>query len=242
MMPGRDPRARSPEREKLAEAITKHNNATDRLARLRTALAQASEDSIDASMIVSDRERELAEAEQASPANLAMVALGEIAPLDTGSLVEQAERRLAEAKDVHRQKRELRAALEGERNEWGVVVKIGEIEAQGRRAAITEMNLDAAIRAVLAAEPEPLALIAEAQSALAALSAVVAALEFLGGVRLPREHDWVFILASRIRAAVQATLRPLPETEQLAPAWQAALEGLRRDADTELPAIPVGAR
>jgi hypothetical protein len=217
--------ARSPEREKLAGAIEAHQAAQGRLERLRTALAKATEDSIDALELAESRERELAEAEQTEPSNLAALAFGEVAPLDVGTLVDQAERRLAEAKEAHRQKRELRSALEAE------------IEAQRTRCSYTEMGLEAAIRGVIEAEPEPTMLIAETQAALAHLSAVIAPLEMLGPVRLPQQHQWIFTLTAAVRNAVASTGRPLPEAEQLLPAWAAALQGLHQDPDTALPQI-----
>jgi hypothetical protein len=219
--------SRSAEREKLAQAIARHTERAGRLERLRTALHQAERDSVEAFHLTQSREQELAEAERTSPANLAMVALGEIAATDVGSLVDQAERRLEEARAKHQEKHELRDALRLE------------ITAQDQRCGFSEMNVNEAVNAVIAAEPEPLALIAETMSIFAALSSHVAAVEEIGGLRLPREYDWVILLAGRLRADVMAIGRPLPEVPQLAPAWAAALQQLRSDPDTELPKIRV---
>jgi hypothetical protein len=222
--------ARSPERERLAAAIAKHAERTGRLERLAAALHQAEQDSVDAYQLVEARERELAEAERTSPANLAMVALGEIAPTDVGSLVDQAERKLEEARAKRREKGELRHALELE------------IAAQDQRTAGSDWELKAAIAALIAASPEPVALVGNTLTLLGQLSAHVAALEEIGPVRLPREHDWVFTLAGRVRADVMAIGRPLPEVAPMAPAWAAALAGLREDPDTPLPTFHGEAR
>jgi hypothetical protein len=209
------------ERERLAEAITRHNNAEGRLARLRAALSKAEADNIEAVEVVAARERELAEVRQVEPANLAMVALGEADPVDVGTLVERAGAALAAAEEHHREKRELRRALELE------------IEAQRRRCAYTEMERSAALDEVVASSPEKdLAL---AQLRTSAAEFVAAAREVALMMReLSRGEIWLTPFLGRVNALAYDFKEHL-ELEERPTRWAPALAKLREDPDAALP-------
>jgi hypothetical protein len=89
-------RVRSSERQTLAAAILRRNAASDRLARIRAAIDDASY--FETSHAVDRAEQALAEAQQNEPARIVAATLGDPAP--EGPSVEQARKRLADAQAV----------------------------------------------------------------------------------------------------------------------------------------------
>ena len=74
------PPMRSPERERLAEAIAAEQAATARLARLRTTLASNENQSYDLSEAITEKEQAIAEAERRAPQSRLAILLGDLAP------------------------------------------------------------------------------------------------------------------------------------------------------------------
>jgi hypothetical protein len=208
------PAERSAERERLAQAASKHAALVDRRRRLVLAAEQARGDSMAALRAVDNAEAGLAVAQREAPRLLALAAIGEAAG---SSNLEAAQREAAGARAEHAQARDVVEALRAE------------LITTDQRLTAALSDRQAAVRGVLEADPAMDLLYAEYLATLTWTAALADVFKLIGPSRLPsRMQYW-----DRTNHELPPVDEPSPVTQ-----WREALAALERgEVDRELPAI-----
>ena len=207
-----EPPERSPEREQLAEALAKRNDANHELGDIEAALLRA-RNTVDAATIaVAEKTKALETAKGANTDYLARAALGKSGDVPPPS-VQEARIALQDAQDKLDAARSTVALFENNRQ-----VTIGEV-------SYAERDVDRAVEAVVKASTEIRALVGRLKTAYAELVDVRNALRAMQS-RLP---DNLKIMGSvDIPSIHQDDLK-------LAATWRAAIAALATDPDALLP-------
>jgi chromosome segregation ATPase len=197
---------RTPEREQLAEAITRHAEATDRLAAVQAARERTEQARRDAKEAIAKATAGIEQAKIDAAAQLVGGAVG-------GVSVKAARAALQDCEDS------LEAAVSA-----GSVLA-GSTEEAERELANAERGVDSAVEGVVKASAEIRALVARLKPAYIELTDVRNALRAMQS-RLPDDL--------KIWGVVDVPSIKLDELK-LAPTWRAALAALVKDADAPLP-------
>ena len=228
------PPMRSPERERLAEAIAAEQAATARLARLRTTLASTENQSYDLSEAITEKEQAIAEAERRAPQSRLAILLGDLAPAADplpalrDELTALREQRAALVEDIAT----LREGISGNphKNAPGAA---GAVESA--RARLSE-----AIAAEAVASPEGDALVARLAAVTVEQQWLIGELGAIGIVALAKRHGvWLSVLDQRVRSTAGALGDSLPSPPPSE--WAPALQKMRTDPDAPLPKTRVEA-
>jgi hypothetical protein len=207
---------RGPERERLAEAITKHIAERDRLQRLSDAYSKAQDDCRVALDAIDAAEALLAEAREDQPRNYVQRLLDDTA--DGGAdLVAAAQSRLSEAHQKHK--------VAGD----GIDLLAAEIKSSEARVRWAKEDVGAAIGEYLRGAPEIERLIAKydaARSMTATLAVVLGEIE--------RTHHGLPPSAR----SLDAINRSAPIDDALVASWRLAVKALEGDPDATLPQLP----
>lgn len=201
------PPAQSPERHALREAIERHAQVEERLAKINAAQERASSASINAMIGAKQARVALAEAQQNESRHLAARVLGEVD--STSDPIADAKHKLEQAEQQHETARATRNALE-------VEARTAESELASARS-----HLDAALRNVLREAPEVQQLLADLDVAKKTVADVVLKL-----ISLPPGVTGDFSWNLN-----EFNLGQQPKH----PRWEAAVAQLKTDADAVLP-------
>jgi hypothetical protein len=210
---------RSPERQRLADAIARHAGAAQALARVAAAQTRLTDQLYDQLEPAATAAREAFEAAQKrAPELLVAAALSEPAP--AGPSVPAAEAALAAAQRAVADCRAGRQLLADEAARAAVAAKMA------------ERALDNAVKAVVATDPARAALydafVSSARRALRCVAALRTAGLTIGGIEA---HGVRFDFREAATAIGEHAFRHDPE-------WVAALAALREVADAALPGLP----
>jgi hypothetical protein len=210
---------RSPERQRLADAIERHTAALQNHDRVTEAERKLTDEYFDVLLpAVTEAEERLAEARERAPEALVAAALGEPAP--EGPSVAEAEAALAEAGRRAAECRAARALLAAE-------TQRAEAAVNGAR-----FGLDTALPRAVSADLARAALLAEfrraARRALRIARAIQTSGLRLGGIEA---HGMRADIGEAVVAVGQRAFRDDPE-------WLAAIANLRQDPDAALPGLP----
>jgi hypothetical protein len=210
---------RSPERQRLAEAIARHAAAADRLARIQAAAPRAFDAILAAQRGVDAAETAVAEAREAEPKRLAAKLIGD--PEEGGPTLGAVIAAASAASEVLANARAARDALSEQEG------------AAERDLDDARRGLDHAIAAIVAASPAIAGLLAQNVAARRRVQELGAILTTIGLLRLPQTisaRNWDAIRDLDI-AEYRAAVAP----------WQATLASLETDPDTPLPGDDVDA-
>ena len=197
---------RSPERQRLAEAIAHLGGLDSQLGRLAEARGRLG--LRDKERVLDSARRGVAEARGRAPAIVVAKAMGE--SFDPAATVDHAENLLAAAqRDVD----EATAAVGVLSDEIRVV--------EGRRE-VAQIARDHAVAEVVKSSPEVVALCARIEQTRQQLHAFAWILSAIGLGRLPPEFFWDGIVHGR-------------DNDHAGAPWRAAIAALEQDADAELP-------
>jgi hypothetical protein len=214
----------SPEREQLAEAIERHNDARDVVRRVGEAREQAAETVYRASDALRAAEAALAEAQADEGARLAAKALGE----DAGPIATDAEASVKQASNDLNIARRTRDALD---------------ERGQREAAEVDRARDAVAKCVTAvakSEAPAAKLLAEARSLQNDLVARRIVLRHLFNSHLVADQEAAelrdfLLFQNHLPAAIGQVEYGNYNNHPAADLWRQALEALANDADAALP-------
>jgi hypothetical protein len=210
---------RSPERQRLAEAISCHAEAAERLRRVEEAQRRLHDEFFDRLLPAESEAREaLAAAKEGEPARLVAEALGDggaacLSVADAEISLSKAERKVSEV-------RRARSLLDVEAADRGQAV-----EAARHR-------LDEAVRDAVAAAPEKAALAAEYYAGAKRTLQLARALKTIAVEIRVKAHGLQVIVENDPMGMHDASLGR-PDS-----AWAAAVAALRGDPDAPLPGLP----